>query len=330
MDANREDNIWVFDVRAEKSLNFGPRIRLRLYFDAFNLTNSHASETIGRATGLQLSEADGDSRAAHRARRFPLHLLNLTGGHSRREAPPVGTALPSGPQLPTEHFSREQLAPVGEFRGGAARAPPLFLTGPGHHLMRTRWQDSTTLVLGGTGKTGRRVAERLWALGRSVRLGSRSGSPPFDWEAPSTWPAAVHGVRSIYLSYYPDLVAPGAADAISAFTELAVKSGALQMVLLSGRGEPEAARCEEIVRSAALEWTIVRASWFNQNFSENYLVEPVLAGEVALPAGDVGEPFVDADDIADVAVAALTGRGHAGQTYEVTGPGTVDIPGGRG
>ena len=180
--------------------------------------------------------------------------------------------------------------------------------------------NSTTLVTGGTGKTGSRVAERLWALGRSVRLGSRSGSPPFDWEAPSTWPAAVHGVRSIYLSYYPDLAAPGAADAISAFTELAVKSGALRMVLLSGRGEPEAARCEEIVRSAALEWTIVRASWFNQNFSENYLVEPLLAGEVALPAGDVPEPFVDADDIADVAVAALTGRGHAGQIYEVTGP----------
>lgn len=179
---------------------------------------------------------------------------------------------------------------------------------------------ATTLVLGGTGKTGRRVAERLWEQGQAVRIGSRSGSPPFDWDAPATWPAAVQGARSVYLSYYPDLAAPGAADAIESFTELAVKSGVLRLVLLSGRGEPEAERCEHIVRSASLEWTIVRASWFNQNFSENYLVEPVLAGEVALPAGNVGEPFVDADDIADVAVAALTGRGHAGQTYEVTGP----------
>ena len=179
---------------------------------------------------------------------------------------------------------------------------------------------SPTLVLGGTGKTGRRVAERLWAQGHPVRIGSRSGAPPFDWEAPSTWPAIVQGVRSIYLSYYPDVAAPGAADTISAFTELAVKSGARQMVLLSGRGEPEAQRCEAIVRRAALDWTIVRASWFNQNFSENFLVEPVVAGEVALPAGEVAEPFVDADDIADVAVAALTSRGHAGQTYEVTGP----------
>jgi hypothetical protein len=50
--SNREDNIWVFDVRAEKTLSFGSRVRLRGYFDLFNITNSHASETISRATGL--------------------------------------------------------------------------------------------------------------------------------------------------------------------------------------------------------------------------------------------------------------------------------------
>jgi uncharacterized protein YbjT (DUF2867 family) len=91
-------------------------------------------------------------------------------------------------------------------------------------------------------------------------------------------------------------------------------------VLLSGRGEPEARRCEQIVRDSGLEWTIVRASWFAQNFSESFLLDAVLAGEVALPAGAVGEPFVDADDIADVAVAALTDSRHARQIYEVTGP----------
>jgi uncharacterized protein YbjT (DUF2867 family) len=178
----------------------------------------------------------------------------------------------------------------------------------------------TTFVLGGTGKTGRRVAERLWEQGLAVRIGSRSGEPPFDWDAPSTWPAAVKGARAVYLSYYPDVAAPGAAESIESFTELAVKSGVLRLVLLSGRGAPEAERCEQIVRRAALEWTIVRASWFNQNFSENFLLDSVLAGEMAVPAGNVGEPFVDADDIADVAVAALTGKGHAGQIYEVTGP----------
>jgi uncharacterized protein YbjT (DUF2867 family) len=175
------------------------------------------------------------------------------------------------------------------------------------------------LVLGGTGKTGRRVARRLEARNLPVRVGSRSGEPPFDWENPATWPAALRDVGGVYVSYYPDLAAPGATDAIRSFTELAVNSGVPRLVLLSGRGEPEAQRCEQLVRDSGAEWTLLRASWFCQNFSEDYLLEPLLAGEVALPAGDVGEPFVDADDIADVAVAALIENGHAGQLYELTG-----------
>jgi uncharacterized protein YbjT (DUF2867 family) len=115
--------------------------------------------------------------------------------------------------------------------------------------MKTR----ATLVLGGTGKTGRRVAERLWADGHAVRIGSRAVSPPFDWHAPATWPAAVQGVRSVYLSYYPDLAAPAAADAIESFTALAVKSRVSRLVMLSGRGEPGAARCERIVQAANLD-----------------------------------------------------------------------------
>jgi uncharacterized protein YbjT (DUF2867 family) len=179
---------------------------------------------------------------------------------------------------------------------------------------------TTTLVLGATGKTGRRVAERLKARGLSVRLGSRSGEPPFDWDNPNTWPAALRNVGAVYITYYPDLAAPGATEAIRLFTDLAVKSGLARLVLLSGRGEPEAQRCEQLVKDSGTQWTLVRASWFSQNFSENYLLEPILAGEVALPAGNVGEPFVDADDIADVAVAALTNERHAGQLYELTGP----------
>jgi uncharacterized protein YbjT (DUF2867 family) len=101
---------------------------------------------------------------------------------------------------------------------------------------------------------------------------------------------------------------------------MAVSSGVARVVLLSGRGEPDAQRCEQIVRDSGAKWTVVRASWFSQNFSESYLLEPILSGEVALPAGNVGEPFVDADDIADVAVAALTDDRHAGRLYEVTGP----------
>jgi uncharacterized protein YbjT (DUF2867 family) len=181
-------------------------------------------------------------------------------------------------------------------------------------------KSNTTLVLGATGKTGRRIVERLEARDVPVRIGSRSAPVPFDWEDPSTWAKALQGVEAIYLSYFPDLATPGAPEAVESLTAMAVKAGVRRMVLLSGRGEPEAQRCEEIVRALPVEWTIVRASWFAQNFSESYFLDPILAGEVELPAGDVGEPFVDADDIADVAVAALTEPGHAGQLYEVTGP----------
>jgi uncharacterized protein YbjT (DUF2867 family) len=180
--------------------------------------------------------------------------------------------------------------------------------------------QNLTLVAGGTGKTGRRVAERLEALGRPVRVGSRSGEPPFDWEDRGTWVPALRGTAAAYLSYFPDLAVPGARDAVGALAELAVASGTRRLVLLSGRGEEEAQLAEEAVQASGAGWTIVRCSWFMQNFSEGYLLEPVLSGEVVLPVGEVPEPFVDADDIADVAVAALTEDGHAGQVYEVTGP----------
>lgn len=177
-----------------------------------------------------------------------------------------------------------------------------------------------TLVVGGTGKTGRRVVERLRAHGLPARVGSRSGEPPFDWEDRSTWAPALRDARSAYISFFPDLAVPGAPDAIAAFAEVAVDAGAKRLVLLSGRGEQEAQQAERALQASGAEWTIVRCSWFMQNFSESYLRDPVLAGEVALPVGAVPEPFVDAEDIADVAVAALTQEGHAGQVYELTGP----------
>ena len=180
--------------------------------------------------------------------------------------------------------------------------------------------DQLTLVLGGAGKTGRRVAERLRAMGRPVRIGSRSATPAFDWNNESGWDACLRGVHAVYVAYAPDLAFPGATDAIAAFVERARSAGVRRLVLLSGRGEPEAQACERIVQASGVDWTIVRSSWFNQNFSEGAFVEMVLAGEIALPAGDTPEPFVDVEDIADVAVAALTEHGHAGELYEVTGP----------
>ena len=177
-----------------------------------------------------------------------------------------------------------------------------------------------TLVLGGTGKTGRRVAERLQASGHDVRIGSRSAVPSFDWDQEASWDACLKGVTAAYITYTPDLAMPGAADAIQAFVDKAKKAGVKRLVILSGRGEPEAQACEKIVQNSGLEWTVVRASWFNQNFSEGAFIDMVLAGAITLPAGDRLEPFVDADDIADVAVAALTQNHHNAQVYEVTGP----------
>ena len=178
----------------------------------------------------------------------------------------------------------------------------------------------TTLVLGATGKTGRRVVERLRSRGLPVRVGSRRGEPPFDWDDRTTWAPALSGATSAYVSFYPDLAVPGAAATIGALARLAVEQGVRRLVLLSGRGEEEAERAERELQDAGAEWTIVRCSWFNQNFSETFILESVLAGEVALPVDGIPEPFVDAEDIADVATAALTESGHAGELYELTGP----------
>jgi uncharacterized protein YbjT (DUF2867 family) len=176
------------------------------------------------------------------------------------------------------------------------------------------------LVLGATGKTGRRVMARLETRGIAVRPGSRAAEPPFDWREPASWPAVLDGVEAAYLSYYPDLALPGAADAVAMVARLAVEGGAKRLVLLSGRGEPEAQAAEQAVRAVAPQLTVLRCSWFCQNFSEDYLRDPITAGHVVLPTGAVPEPFVDAGDIADVAVAALTEDGHAGELYELTGP----------
>ena len=177
-----------------------------------------------------------------------------------------------------------------------------------------------TLVLGGSGKTGRRIVQRLKLRSIPIRIGSRSDSPAFDWAKPEDWDAVLAGVRSVYISYAPDLAVPGATDSIQLFVDKAVANGVTRLVLLSGRGEEEAQACERIVQATDIEWTIVRSSWFMQNFSEGEFLQLVLGGTIALPAADVSEPFIDVNDIADVAVAALTEPGHAYEIYEVTGP----------
>ena len=176
------------------------------------------------------------------------------------------------------------------------------------------------VVLGASGKTGRRVVTRLHARGVPVRPGSRSAQPPFDWQDPATWRPVLDGASAAYVSYFPDVAAPGAPEAVEALAAVALDAGVERLVLLSGRGEEEARRSEAALARSGAAWTVVRASWFAQNFSEAHFREPLLSGELMLPADGIGEPFVDADDIADVAVAALTEDGHVGEVYEVTGP----------
>lgn len=181
-------------------------------------------------------------------------------------------------------------------------------------------ENEITLILGGNGKTGRRIVSKLQELGVKTRVASRSASPSFDWNDSSNWANVLEGVSCVYINYTPDLAIPGATDAIQQFVDLAVTKGVKRLVLLSGRGEQEAQACEQIVQSSNVEWTIVRASWFMQNFSEGEFLSMVLDGAITLPASDVPEPFIDVNDIADVAVAALTEEGHVYEVYEVTGP----------
>ena len=176
------------------------------------------------------------------------------------------------------------------------------------------------LVIGATGKTGSRVTAKLEAKGVSVRRGARRSDTPFDWEEPATWAPVLNGVSKAYVTYFPDLAFPGAIEKLDAFAQLALETGLQHIVLLSGRGEHFASQGEEVIRKSGLGFTIVRSAWFAQNFSEGYLRDPILGGMLPMPGGNIAEPIIDIDDIADVVVAALTEEGHLGERYEVTGP----------
>ena len=180
-------------------------------------------------------------------------------------------------------------------------------------------QSGATLVIGAGGKTGRRVSERLAAAGMAVRRASRTSETRFDWNDPRTWPAALAGVTAAYITYHPDLAFPGAAETVGDFVDLALARGVRRLVLLSGRGEAGARRAEQRLQGSGADWIIVCCAFFKQNFSEAF-ADAARYGDLAMPAGDTPEPFVDAEDVADVAFAALTDDRHIGQLYELTGP----------
>jgi uncharacterized protein YbjT (DUF2867 family) len=186
--------------------------------------------------------------------------------------------------------------------------------------MQNATPNDLTLVIGSSGKTGSRIVQRLAKAGRAVRLGSRSANVPFEWHDPSNWPVVLEGVKSVYIAYYPDLAVTEAPGHITQLMEACKAAGVEKVVLLSGRGEANAQVCEQIVRDSGLRYTLLRAGWFNQNFDEGHFLDSVKQGVIALPIGQSVEPFVDCDDIADLAFAALTDDKHDGELYELTGP----------
>jgi uncharacterized protein YbjT (DUF2867 family) len=188
------------------------------------------------------------------------------------------------------------------------------------------------LILGGTGKTGRRIARRLQAADRPVRPVSRtSGDTPFDFDDPATWAPALDGVTAAYIVEPTRQPGPEARSRISRFVAEAVAAGVRRLVLLSAHGVGEAddsyplKAAEQAVRGSGVDWTILQPTWFSQNFSESFWLPGVRAGALALPTGDGRTPFVDAEDIAEVAAAALTEDRHNGHTYQLTGPRAISF-----
>lgn len=180
-------------------------------------------------------------------------------------------------------------------------------------------RDELILVLGGTGTTGRRLTRRLRDAGAAVKAVSRRSVPRFDWSDSATWEEAVTGATRMYL------MTPHGQPVEPAFVRHVVEQGVRHIVLLSSRGievmgDERLLAAERTVRDSGADWTIMRPDWFNQNFDEGFFCPAVLAGGLAVPLGEARQVFVDADDIAAVAAAVLTEGGHAGRSYEVTGP----------
>lgn len=178
----------------------------------------------------------------------------------------------------------------------------------------------TVVVTGASGRTGSRVAQAAGAAGLTVRAASRARG--FDWHDASTWAQTLRGADAAYLVYPTDVGAPEAADAVGRLAREAVALGVRRLVLLSSRGEERALPTEEALRASGADWTVVRAAWFAQNFSEGPLVEELRnSGELVFPGGEVREPFVDLRDVAEVVVTALTGGDrYVGEALDVSGP----------
>jgi uncharacterized protein YbjT (DUF2867 family) len=180
---------------------------------------------------------------------------------------------------------------------------------------------ATFLILGGTGKVGRRLTSALIEAGHNPRPASRHTAVRFDWADESTWPTALAGTDGLFI------VGPGSATdwspRLSRLLVAAKTAGARHAVLLSARAVeflPGGAvdRAEQALRDGPLPWTILRPAHFAQNFTEAMFAPR--DGLIAAPAGTGREPFIDAADIADVAAAVLGRDRYHGTTLDLSGP----------
>jgi uncharacterized protein YbjT (DUF2867 family) len=190
----------------------------------------------------------------------------------------------------------------------------------------------THLVLGGTGKTGTRLTRLLVAAGTTARPGSRTPSAPstgaqpvrFDWDDDGTWGRALDNVTGVYL--VPPALRMDHPPLLARLAEEAVAAGVRRLVLLSARGvdagpdNPLIDAERAVAAVAGDRLTIIRPSWFMQNFTESFFAPGIASGTLVAPTADGAMPFIDAEDIAAVAAAALTSDGHGGCIYELSGP----------
>ncbi|MFH8489388.1 NmrA family NAD(P)-binding protein [Streptomyces longisporoflavus] len=186
------------------------------------------------------------------------------------------------------------------------------------------------LVTGGTGTTGSRVATALAAQGTAVRIGSRTPAPDtdqvrFDWADPATHAPALTGADGVYL--VPPIGDAEPSRLMVPFLERALDAGVRRFVLLSSsaiaEGDPGAGEVHRALRRLAPEWAVLRPSWFMQNFvtpSHPHAQSMRTADEIVTATGQGRVAFVDADDIAAVAVRALTDERPHNAAHLVTGP----------
>ncbi|GIO34567.1 MULTISPECIES: NmrA family NAD(P)-binding protein [Paenibacillus] len=191
-------------------------------------------------------------------------------------------------------------------------------------------QNEKILITGASGKTGSRIAKRLTDLGYAIRTAGRGKSLPnganehviFDWFDESTHEAALKDVDKLYLVGPIAVMDPS--EIVMPFLERALKTGVRRIVLLGSASIPEEGpvfgKIHRAIRELAPEWAVLRPSYFMQNFVDSHGAQILNDGTIVSATGSGRVGFVDADDIAEVGVRALTDKQPHNTDHIITGP----------